>query len=57
MDALDELRKESWRGARTDQKALAKAINRGRGRPGKSNKDSKKLSEAKKKATEMKTST
>lgn len=57
MDALDELRKESWREALTDQKALARALNRGRGRPSKSDKESQRLSEAKKKATEIKTST
>ena len=55
MDALDELRKELWREDLTAQRALARAINRGRGRPSKSDQDSQKLSEAKKKATEIKT--
>jgi len=50
MDALDELRKELWREDLTAQRALARAINRGRGRPSKSDQDSQKLSEAKKKA-------
>ena len=57
MYALDELRKQLWREALTDKRSLARAINRGRGRPCKSDQDSQKLSEAKKKTTEIKTST
>jgi len=57
MEALDELRKEAWREAFSNQKALTKEIKRGKGRPSKQDKASKKLSDAKTKATEIKTST
>lgn len=56
MDSLDELRNELWREALTDQRALARAINRGRGRPSRSDQDSQKLS-GDKKTTEIKIST
>ena len=57
MDALDELRKEAWREAYAEQKTLSKEAARGKGRPRKSDKAAKKLSDAQKKATEIKTST
>ena len=57
MEALDELRKESWREAYSNQKKLTLELKRGKGRPGKQDKASLKLSEAKTKATEIKTST
>ncbi len=57
MEALDELRKGAWREAFSNQKALTKEIKRGKGRPSNQDKASKKLSESKTKATEIKTST
>ncbi len=56
MDALDELRKEAWREALSNQKALAKEIKREKGRPSKLDKAFQKLSEAKSNASEIKTS-
>lgn len=57
MEALNELRKESWRDAYSNQKKMTLELKRGNGRPGKQDKASLKLSEAKTKATEIKTST
>ena len=54
---LDELRKEAWRDAYADFKDKAKELKRKKGKPKKSDCASKKLNEAKIKATEIKTST
>lgn len=54
---LDELRKEAWRDAYRDVKEQTKELNRKRGKPKDSDVGSKKLNEAKKKASDIKTST
>ena len=46
MEALNELRKESWRDAYSNQKKLPLELKRGKGRAGKQDKASLKLSEA-----------
>lgn len=57
MEALDELRKEAWRDAYSSYKDKAKETKRKKGKPKKSDTASKKLNEAKQKATDIKTST
>ena len=54
--ALDEIRKEAWRDANNDLKALKKEVSRGRGRPAADDEQSQKLSAAKEKAKEIKSS-
>lgn len=56
QDALDEIRKESWRSANKELKELNNDIKRDRGRPKKDDKDSKELSITKKKVIEIKNS-
>ena len=56
-EALDELRKEVWRDAYSSYKDKAKETKRKKGKPKKSDTASKKLNEAKQKATDIKTST
>ena len=56
QDALDEIRKESWRSANKELKELNNDIKRDRGRPKKDDEDSKELSIAKKKVIEIKNS-
>lgn len=55
-DALDEVRKEAWREANGKLKEIKKEVQRGKGRPAKDDVDSKRLSEAKAKAKEIKSS-
>lgn len=56
-EVLDELRKEAWRDAYSSYKDKAKETKRKKGKPKKSDTASKKLNEAKQKATDIKTST
>ena len=56
-ECLDELRKEAWRDAYSSYKDKAKEIKRKKGKPKNSDTASKKLNEAKQKATDIKTST
>ena len=56
-EGLDELRKEAWRDAYSSYKDKAKETKRKKGKPKKSDTASKKLNEAKQKATDIKTST
>jgi transposase len=55
-DALDDLRKDAWREANNDLKDLKKEIKRGRGRPAADDEKSKLLSDAKKRASDIKNS-
>ena len=57
MEALDKLHKEAWRDAYSSYKDKAKETKRKKGKPKNSDNASKKLNEAKIKATEIKTST
>ena len=56
MDALDEVRRESWRKAYAEAKATEAANPRGKGRPKKDDAASKAVSDAKSKASEIKNS-
>lgn len=56
-EGLDELRIEAWRDAYSSYKDKAKETKRKKGKPKKSDTASKKLNEAKQKATDIKTST
>ena len=56
-EGLDELRKEAWRDAYSSDKDKAKETKRKKGKPKKSDTASKKLNEAKQKATDIKNST
>ena len=57
MEALGELCKEAWREAYSSYKDKAKETKRKKGKPKKSDTASKKLNEAKQKATDIKIST
>jgi len=57
MDALDEVRREAWRDAHEEAKALSKANPRGKGRPRKDDPVSQEISAAKAKAYDIKGST
>ena len=57
MEALDELRKEQWRQLNSDARLQAEALKPHRGRPKSTDTAAKKLSEAVKKASNIKTST
>lgn len=53
-EALDEIRKESWRDANKELKELQKETKFGKGRPSKDDEAAKKLAKAKEKAKEIK---
>ena len=55
-EALDEIRKESWRNANDKLKDLKQSVSRGRGRPAADDIESQALSEAKKRASQIKNS-
>ena len=55
-EALDEIRKESWRDANNELKKLKKEIKRERGRPSKDDEESQRLAAAQSKAKEIKNS-
>lgn len=53
-EALDEIRKESWRDANKELKEVQKETKLGKGRPSKDDEDAKKLAKAKEKAKNIK---
>lgn len=55
-EALDEIRKETWRDANSELKKLKKEIKRERGRPSKDDEESQRLAVAQSKAKEIKNS-